>query len=316
MPRYSLKSSGRKELVHCECRGFTEEAQARIKSLGRELEDARLQEIRGTVGLWCIRFPLTEHNKQMLVTLHAQGIKYLNFYFFGPDSWVEITSSHMMVTSVFLWLDFDHKLCDEFLEGTYSDQPKLISLPYSAGHSRKPAKSLSYCYYLPYQIVYVPGLEPWIESAASSFCAVPFPQSRRDRKAIYDAYPDSDERCRELTSWRMDEAVWQLTDYALIVPRHTISLAHSATITGRVPEEKNEGKAPFHLRDLMGVPTVLKSSVSDGIAYISEEVNTFSENSQICDRRTIYPKDLVVSLFASLDSRQKGKLGVYPVEVL
>jgi hypothetical protein len=114
----------------------------------------------------------------------------------------------------------------------------------------------------------------------------------------------------------MDEAVWQLTDYALIVPRHTISLAHSATITGRVPGDNNEGKAPFHLRDLMGVPTVLQSSVSEGITYISEEVDTFSENSQICDRRTIYPKDLVISLFASLDARQRGRLGVYPVEVL
>ena len=316
MPRYSLKRTGRKELVHCECRGFTEEAQACIKSLGRELEDAQLQEIRGTVGLWCIRFPLTEHNKQVLVTLHAQGIKYMSYYFFGPESWREVASNHVLVKSLLLWLDFDHNLCDEFLEGTYSDHPKLISIPYSTGHSRRPAKSLSYCYYLPYQIVYVPGLEPWLESASSSFCAVPFPLSHRDRKAIYDAYPDADERCRELTSWRMDEAVWKLTDYALIVPRHTISLAQSATITGRVPGDNNEGKAPFHLRDLMGVPTVLQSSLSERITYISEEVDTFSENSQICDRSTLYPKELVVSLFALLDSRQRRKLDVYPVEVL
>jgi hypothetical protein len=114
----------------------------------------------------------------------------------------------------------------------------------------------------------------------------------------------------------MDEAVWQLTDYALIVPRHTISLAHSATITGRVPGDNNEGKAPFHLRDLMGVPTVLQSSLSEGITYISEEVHTFSENSQICDRRTIYPKDLMGSLFATFNARQRGRLGVYPVEII
>ena len=316
MPRYSLKRSGRKELVHCECRGFTEEAQARIKSLGRELEDARLQEIRGTVGLWCILFPLTEHNKQVLVTLHAQDIKYLNFYFFGPDSWVEITSSHVMVTSVFLWLDFDHKLCDEYLEGTYSDHPKLISLPYSAGHSRKPAKSLSYCYYLPYQIVYVPGLEPWIESAASSFCAVPFSQSRRNRKAIYDAYPDADERCRELTSWRMDEAVWKLTDYALIVPRHTVSLTNSATIEGRIQGSGNEGKPPFRIRDLMGTITVPEGALQEGISYMSEEVDAIGTCGDNCDREAIYPTELVASLFAVLNGRQKGKLQPFPVEEL
>ncbi|ARU45019.1 hypothetical protein CCB81_13050 [Armatimonadetes bacterium Uphvl-Ar2] len=65
----------------------------------------------------------------------------------------------------------------------------------------------------------------------------------------------------------------------------------------------------------MGVPTVLQSSLSEGITYISEEVHTFSENSQICDRRTIYPKELMVSLIETLNARQRVRLGVYPVEI-
>jgi hypothetical protein len=300
----------------CECRGNSLEAQEYVKFLIDELEQVEIRRIGGPQSWIYIRFPLTEANRKWVLLSHGKRISLLHFFFMRPKDWPSHDCSHVMVKADNLWLEFNHELCFEFVDGLWSKSPRLVALPFSIGAKRPPGLGITDSYYLPFQIVRVPGLEAWLESASSSFCAVPFPQSRRDRKAIYDAYPDADERCRELTSWRMDEAVWKLTDYALIVPRHTISLANSATITGRVPGEKNEGKAPFHLRDLMGVPTVLQSSLSEGITYISEEVHTFSENSQICDRRTIYPKDLMGSLFATFNARQRGRLGVYPGEII
>ncbi len=300
----------------CECRGNSLEAQEYVKFLIDELEQVEIRRIGGPQSWIYIRFPLTEANRKWVLLSHGKRISLLHFFFMRPKDWPSHDCSHVMVKADNLWLEFNHELCFEFVDGLWSKSPRLVALPFSIGAKRPPGLGITDSYYLPFQIVRVPGLEAWLESASSSFCAVPFPQSRRDRKAIYDAYPDADERCRELTSWRMDEAVWKLTDYALIVPRHTISLANSATITGRVPGKKNEGKAPFHLRDLMGVPTVLQSSLSEGITYISEEVHTFSENSQICDRRTIYPKDLMGSLFATFNARQRGRLGVYPVEII
>jgi hypothetical protein len=220
-----------------------------------------------------------------------------------------------MVEADNLWLEFSHELCFEFIDGLWSKSPRITALPYSMGAKRPPGLGITDSYYLPFQIVRVPGLEAWLESASSSFCAVPFPQSRRNHMAIYDAYPDADERCQNLVSWGMNEPVWKLTDYALIVPRHTISLAHSATIEGRVPGGDNEGKAPFHLRDLMGIPTVWQEDLRNGLSYLSEEVNTFDYNNESCDRRTIYPKELMVSLIETLNARQRVRLGVYPVEI-
>jgi hypothetical protein len=286
-----------------------------VKFLIDELEQVEIRRIGGPQSWIYLRFPLTETNREWVLLSHAKRISLLHFFFLRPKDWPWHDCSHVMVEADNLWLEFSHELCFEFIDGLWSKSPRITALPYSMGAKRPPGLGITDSYYLPFQIVRVPGLEAWLESASSSFCAVPFPQSRRDQKAIYDAYPDAEERCRELTSWRMDEAVWKLTDYALIVPRHTISLANSATITGRVPGENNEEKPPFHLRDLMGVPTVLQSSLSEGITYISEEVHTFSENSQICDRRTIYPKELMVSLIETLNARQRVRLGVYPVEI-
>ncbi len=305
-----------KQLIWCECRGTSDEAQQYLRFLVGGLERATVHRVKGTKRMIYLRFPLTRANRELVLYSHAKRISLLHFFFESPKDWQSYKCSHVLVGADNLWLEFHHQLCFEFIDGLWSEIPKITALPYSMGAKRPPGLGITDSYYLPYQIVYVPGLEQWLEDASSSFCTVPFPQSRRNRKAIYAAYPDADERCQNLLSWRMNEAVWKLTDYALIVPRHTISLAHSATIEGRVPGEDNEGKAPFHLRDLMGVPTVLQSSLSEGITYISEEVHTFSENSQICDRRTIYPKDLMGSLFATFNARQRGRLGVYPVEII
>lgn len=301
--------------IWCECRGTSDEAFSYVRFLERELEQVTAHPFGGGFRMYYLRFPLTDHNRAWVLETKSKRLMNLHFFFMRPKDWQAHACSHVMVEADNLWLEFSHELCFEFIDGLWSKSPRITALPFSIGAKRPPGLGITDSYYLPFQIVRVPGLEAWLESASSSFCAVPFPQSRRDRKAIYDAYPDADERCRELTSWRMDEAVWKLTDYALIVPRHTISLANSATITGRVPGENNEEKPPFHLRDLMGVPTVLQSSLSEGITYISEEVHTFSENSQICDRRTIYPKELMVSLIETLNARQRVRLGVYPVEI-
>ncbi|ARU42630.1 hypothetical protein CCB81_00065 [Armatimonadetes bacterium Uphvl-Ar2] len=268
------------------------EAQEYVKFLIDELEQVEIRRIGGPQSWIYLRFPLTKTNREWVLLSHAKRTSLLHFFFLRPKDWPWHDCSHVMVEADNLWLEFSHELCFEFIDGLWSKSPRITALPFSIGAKRPPGLGITDSYYLPFQIVRVPGLEAWLESASSSFCAVPFPQSRRNHMAIYDAYPDADERCQNLVSWGMNEPVWKLTDYALIVPRHTISLAHSATITGRVPGENNEEKPPFHLRDLMGVPTVLQSSLSEGITYISEEVHTFSENSQICDRRTIYPRNL------------------------
>lgn len=303
-------------IMNCVCRGNSDEAQVYILHLVGVLEHAEVRGNNGRKSLLSLRFPLTQKNKEVVLKAHSMRIPLLHFFFEKPNGWQAHDCSHVMVRADNLWLDFNHALSFEFIDGLWSAFPKLTALPYSIGAKRPPGQGVTDSYYLPYQIVYVPGLEQWLEDASSSFCAVPFPQSRRNRKAIYAAYPDADERCQNLTSWRMNEAVWKLTDYALIVPRHTISLANSATIEGRVPGGDNEGKLPFHLRDMMGVPSVTHVSLSEGITYLSEEVDTFKENSQICNRRTIYPKELAILLFDNLDSRQRGRLGVYPVETI
>lgn len=303
-------------MMFCECRGSTKEAQAYIAYLKDVLDQVEIQRIGGPESSVYLRFPLTTQNKYLIIQAHAKRILLLHFSYLRVKDWQYQNCSHVLLGADNLWLEFNHELCFEFIDGLWSKCPRITALPYSIGAKRPPGIGISDCYYLPYQIIRVPGLEAWLENASSSFCAVPFPQSRRNHMAIYDAYPDADERCQNLVSWGMNEPVWKLTDYALIVPRHTISLAHSATIEGRVPGGDNEGKAPFHLRDLMGIPTVWQEDLRNGLSYLSEEVNTFDYNNEICDRRTIYPKELVATLFSSLNSRQRGRLVVYPVEVL
>jgi hypothetical protein len=299
----------------CECRGNSLEAQEYVKFLIDELEQVEIRRIGGPQSWIYLRFPLTETNREWVLLSHAKRISLLHFFFLRPKDWPWHDCSHVMVEADNLWLEFSHELCFEFIDGLWSKSPRITALPYSMGAMRPPGLGITDSYYLPFQIVRVPGLEAWLESASSSFCAVPFPQSRRNHMAIYDAYPDADERCQNLVSWGMNEPVWKLTDYALIVPRHTISLAHSATIEGRVPGGDNEGKAPFHLRDLMGIPTVWQEDLRNGLSYLSEEVNTFDYNNESCDRRTIYPKELMVSLIETLNARQRVRLGVYPVEI-
>ncbi len=302
--------------IWCECRGTSDEAFSYVRFLQRELEQATAHPFGGGFRMYYLRFPLTDHNRAWVLETQSKRMMSLHFYFEAPKAWASMGSRHVRLRTWFLWLEFDPKFRQEFLEDMWSTQPKLIGVPYSVGASRPPAKGISYCYYLPYQIVYVPGLESWLESASSSFCAVPFPQSRRNLKAIYDIYPDADQRCRELISWQMDEAVWKLTDYALIVPRHSISLANSATIEGRVPGGGNEGKPIFRIRDLMGTITVPEGALQEGVSYISAEVDAIETCGDNCDRETIYPTELVASLFAVLNGRQKGKLQPFPVSEL
>ncbi|MCE2937726.1 MAG: hypothetical protein ACK5ZK_02005 [Armatimonadota bacterium] len=302
--------------IWCECRGTSDEAFSYVRFLERELEQVTAHPFGGGFRMYYLRFPLTDHNRAWVLETKSKRLMNLHFFFMRPKDWQAHACSHVMVRADNLWLEFKHELCFEFIDGLWSKSPRITALPYSMGAKRPPGLGITDSYYLPFQIVRVPGLEAWLESASSSFCAVPFPQSRRNRKAIYDAYPDADQRCRELISWQMDEAVWKLTDYALIVPRHSISLANSATIEGRVPGGGNEGKPIFRIRDLMGTITVPEGALQEGVSYISAEVDAIETCGDNCDRETIYPTELVASLFAVLNGRQKGKLQPFPVSEL
>jgi hypothetical protein len=239
----------------------------------------------------------------------------MNFYFFGPESWLESASSHVLVKSLLLWLDFDHKLCDEFLDGTYSNHPKLTSLPFSSGHKRQPAKGLSYCYYLPFQIAYVPLLQEWIQESSASFCAVPFALSQRSRREIYEVCPEADMWCRELLCWSADHQAWKYTDYALIVPRTVVTLAGSETVTGRRRGADPSEPPPFHLGDLMGLPSVNRRLLESGAAYMSSEADTYQPGNGICNRFMIYPREVVISMCSHFTKRQLSSLDMYPVDV-
>lgn len=261
-----------------------------------------------------LRFTLTWRNMLEIRSIFNPELEGALFFpCQTPEMWWEWKVDYVLLRFFNYWLELDPSVVPNFIDDRKAHEPRLTSLPFARNVKRRPAKGISTCYYEPYYIAHVPTLKKWLIEMKCNLRVVPFCMSGKEMEAVYSAHPDADRMCASGLGWSLEDEVWNICDYALLVPESFTSLSGSFTLfdSQRVAEE--DQKDDFRPELILGLPIVSRSKSIELTSFLPKEHYSASGNPDTCFRDLIIPKQEAKRLWDSLSKGQQKMCKVLPV---
>ena len=111
----------------------------------------------------------------------------------------------------------------------------------------------------------------------------------------------------------MEDEVWNICDYALLVPESFASLSGSFTLLDSQQLNEENQKDGFRPELILGLPIISRIKSIELTSFLPEEHYSASGNPDICFRDVIVPKQDAKRLWNLLSKGQQKMCKVLPV---
>lgn len=311
----SLESSDQGKSVRAICVPYSEPAAQAMELLAHRLHDVHQCPRSGVpLSKHYLEFSLTRENIKAIQDCYKPEFgRTLMVTCQTPDDWWEWDCDLVHVIPGQTWVGIESGERATFLSAEFDAMPRIFNLPWAESEDDTPEEGVSKCFILPYLIAHVPSLKEWLAIVEREACILPLSITSTIRDATLSVYEDAELRCSTLRGWSMVDSVWNWTDYALIIPRTNISLRHSFTLLGGSPWSPSTDASSFGLTSIIGLPVVNTGQAGGAAVCLSSECHLSLGNPHLCNRDTLFSRDLAKSLWKALSPTQREDYWFYPV---